>query len=88
MNEKKEITKVILTDGKEIDCDFLIITVERKPNVDFLENSDVEVNTFGLVYDEYGETSDEDVFGAGDVSGLHPVWAAAVKEGIAAANGM
>ena len=88
LNEEKNITKVILTNGKQIDCDFLIITVERKPNVDFLKDSDVEVNTFGLVYDEYGETSEEDVFGAGDVSGLHPIWPRAVKEGIAAANGM
>lgn len=87
-DDRGNITEAVLTDGRRIPCDFLVITVERKPNVDFLEDSGVEVNSFGLVYDELGETSEEDVFGAGDVSGLHPIWPLAVKEGIAAANGM
>ena len=55
--------------------------------IKFLKDSGLELSKFGLVYDAFGQTSDPDVYGAGDVSGLSPIWPVAVKEGmIAAAN--
>lgn len=88
LNDRKEITRVILTDGKELDCDYLVVTAGVRPNIDFLEGSGIETGPFGLLYDETGKTNDDSVYGAGDVSGTSPIWPAAVKEGIIAASNM
>ena len=74
INDKHEITAVVLSDGTVIPCDFFVVTAGVRSNVEFLQDS-------GL------ETNDPDIYGAGDVSGLSPIWPVAVKEGmIAAAN--
>jgi NAD(P)H-nitrite reductase large subunit len=87
IDENHEITAVILSDGTEIPCDFFVVTAGVRSNVEFLQDSGLELSRFGLVYDETGRTSDPDIYGAGDVSGLSPIWPVAVKEGmIAAAN--
>ncbi len=81
------ITAVALSDGTEIPCDFFVVTAGVRPNVEFLRDTGLELSRFGLVYDAEGRTNDPDIFGAGDVSGLSPIWPVAVKEGmIAAAN--
>ena len=86
-NDQDEITTVVLSDGTELPCDFFVVTAGVRSNVEFLADSGLELSRFGLVYDEAGRTNDPDIFGAGDVSGLSPIWPVAVKEGmIAAAN--
>lgn len=86
-NDQEEITKVVLSDGTELPCDFFVVTAGVRSNVEFLADTGLELSRFGLVYDEAGRTNDPDIFGAGDVSGLSPIWPVAVKEGmIAAAN--
>ena len=86
-NDNDEITTVVLSDGTELACDFFVVTAGVRSNVEFLADSGLELSRFGLVYDEEGRTNDPDIFGAGDVSGLSPIWPVAVKEGmIAAAN--
>ena len=82
------VTAVILDDGTEIACDYVVITAGVRANVEFLEGSGIETSKFGLVFDATGKTSDDNVYGAGDVSGLSPIWPAAVKEGIIAASNM
>lgn len=88
LNEEGEITSVILNTGKEIPCDYVVVTAGVRSNVEFLEGSGIETSKFGLVYDATGKTSDENIYGAGDVSGMSPIWPAAVKEGIIAASNM
>ena len=88
INEDGEITAMRLADGTEIPCDFVVITAGVRSNVEFLEGSGIETSRFGLIYDETGKTSDENIYGAGDVSGLSPIWPVAVKEGIIAASNM
>lgn len=88
LNEDGEITSVILTDGKEIACDYVVVTAGVRSNIEFLEGSGIETGKNGLIFDETGKTSDENIYGAGDVSGLSPIWPAAVKEGIVAASNM
>lgn len=83
-----KITALILADGTKLPCDYVVVTAGVRSNVEFLEGSGIETSRFGLVYDETGKTSDENVYGAGDVSGLSPIWPAAVKEGIIAASNM
>ena len=87
VNDQHKIYEIELSDGTLLPCDFFVITAGVRSNVEFLKDSGLELSKFGLVYDEFGCTSDPDVYGAGDVSGLSPIWPVAVKEGmIAAAN--
>lgn len=88
LDENRRITEIILTDGKRLPCDFVVVTAGVRSNVEFLKDSGIELSRFGLVYDETGKTSDENVYGAGDVSGTSPIWPVAVKEGIVAAGNM
>lgn len=88
VDDHNEICEVMLTDGRKLPCDFVVVTAGVRPNVEFLESSGIETDRFGLVYDETGKTSHPDVYGAGDVSGRSPIWPAAVKEGIIAASNM
>ena len=82
------VTAVILDDGTEVACDYVVITAGVRANVEFLEGSGIETSKFGLVFDATGKTNNDSVYGAGDVSGLSPIWPAAVKEGIVAASNM
>ena len=88
LGENGEITAMRLADGTEIPCDYVVVTAGVRSNVEFLVGSGIETSRFGLVYDETGKTSDENIYGAGDVSGLSPIWPVAVKEGIIAASNM
>ena len=88
LDENGNITAMILADGTQIPCDYVVVTAGVRSNVEFLEGSGIETSRFGLVYDETGKTSDDNIFGAGDVSGMSPIWPAAVKEGIIAASNM
>lgn len=83
-----KLVSLTLSDGTEIPCDFLVVTIGVRSNVAFLKDSGVDISKFGLIFDEYGRTNVEDIYGAGDVSGLAPIWPVAVKEGIIAANNM
>jgi NAD(P)H-nitrite reductase large subunit len=82
------IYEIVLSDGTVIPCDFFVVTAGVRSNVEFLADSGLELSRFGLVYDESGRTSDPDVYGAGDVSGLGLIWPVAVKEGMVAAANM
>lgn len=88
MNEEGNITSVILASGTEIPCDYVVVTAGVRSNVEFLVGSGIETSRFGLVYDATGKTSDDNIYGAGDVSGTSPIWPVAVKEGIIAASNM
>ncbi len=83
-----KITAVILNDGTNIPCDYVVITTGVRANIAFLEGSGLEVSKAGLVYDETGKTSNDDIYAAGDVSGMSPIWPVAVKESIIAASNM
>jgi len=88
LDEDAQITEAVLTDGTRLPCDFVVVTAGVRSNVEFLEGTGIELSRFGLVYDETGKTSDENIYGAGDVSGTSPIWPVAVKEGIVAASNM
>ena len=88
LDENSQIREVALTDGRTLPCDYVVVTAGVRANVEFLQDSGIELSRFGLVYDASGQTSDPDIYGAGDVSGTSPIWPAAVKEGIIAASNM
>lgn len=80
----------LLDDGRDVEllADLVIVCAGVKPNVEFLENTSIEYNKIGLLFNEKGETNVKDVYGAGDVSGNGTIWSVAVKEGIAATSNM
>ncbi len=88
VGDDHKIYEIVLSDGTVLPCDFFVVTAGVRSNVEFLKNSGLELSKFGLVYDESGRTSDPDIYGAGDVSGLSPIWPVAVKEGMVAAANM
>jgi NAD(P)H-nitrite reductase large subunit len=88
LDQDQRITEVVLSDETHLHCDYLVLTAGVRANIEFLEGSGIETSRFGLVYDETGRTSDPDIYGAGDVSGMSPIWPVAVKEGMIAAGNM
>ena len=88
LDENGNVTAVVLNDGTNIPCDYVVITTGVRANIGFLEGSGLEVSKMGLIYDETGKTSDDAIYGAGDVSGMSPIWPVAVKESIIAASNM
>ena len=59
--------KLSLDDGQSLDADLVISATGVKPNVEFLEGSQVKTD-FGIVVDNYLQTSVEGVYAAGDVA--------------------
>lgn len=88
MNENEEITAIKLSNEQILPCDLLIVASGVRSNVSFLEGSGIETDRFGLIIDAFGQTSNPDIYGAGDVTGRNPIWPVAVKEGIIAASNM
>ncbi|GHU48644.1 nitrate reductase subunit beta [Spirochaetia bacterium] len=82
------VNGVRLSSGEQIACDMLICCTGVRANTGFLEGSGLKMDAKGLVYNDRGDTSENDVYGAGDVSGKSPIWPLAVKEGIVAGTNM
>jgi NAD(P)H-nitrite reductase large subunit len=88
VDEHNNINKILLSTGETINCQLLIVAAGVRPNISFLEGTNIELDKYGLVIDAFGRTSQEGIFGAGDISGRRPIWPNAVKEGIIAASNM
>jgi len=88
IDDRNNPKELIIDTGERIPCELIIVATGVRSNVDFLRESQVETNKFGLVFDAKGKTNVKNIYGAGDVSGKNPIWPAAVKEGIIAANNM
>lgn len=91
------VSAVVLGSGDRIDADVVVIGIGIVPNMEIAAEAGIEVGN-GVTADEYGATSDADVFAAGDVAfQFHPVlgrhmrlesWANAQNGGIAVARNM
>ena len=79
---------IMLSTGEEVPCDLIVACAGVRSNIEFLKDSKIECDKFGLIINEKGETNIKDVYGAGDITGRNPIWPTAVKEGIIAANNM
>jgi len=58
--------RVILSSGKEIPGDIVIVSVGARPNTDLAEKIGLKVSKNGIVVDEYMRTSHPDIFAVGD----------------------
>lgn len=85
--EGGRITGLIMADGEEIPCDFVVAAAGVTPSAAFLNGSGIATGK-GIAVNEYLETSVPDIFAAGDVTGLSGTWASAALQGRTAARNM
>jgi 3-phenylpropionate/trans-cinnamate dioxygenase ferredoxin reductase subunit len=64
-----KVERVVLGTGETIDCALVIIGVGILPNVEIAQEAGLKVEN-GIVVDEFGVTSDPDIYCAGDVANL------------------
>ena len=94
---EREVEKVLLSDGRELECDLFIPATGTIPNIDLVKDTDVKINR-GIVVDKYMRTSVEDVYAAGDCAEIYdfvyktnrvlPSWYNAYNSGMTAAFNM
>jgi len=94
---KKRVKGVKLTDGTVLDADIVIIATGVKPNLKFLRDSGIKINS-GVIVNEYLETNIPNIYAAGDVvesinvstGNREPVllWSNALAQGTAAGYNM
>lgn len=87
LNEDGFIKGLKLDNGKEIKCDMAIVAAGVKPNISFINNSDIKVER-GISINNKCETSSDSIYAAGDVCGKIGIWPLAVKQAITAAYNM
>lgn len=81
--ENGKVKSITTTSGEELNCDLVGITTGVTPNIEFLKNTELEVDRAILV-DESLKTSVEGIYAVGDCAqirnpregrrGLEPVW--------------
>jgi 3-phenylpropionate/trans-cinnamate dioxygenase ferredoxin reductase component len=91
------VASVRTTDGRRLDCDFVVVGAGVQPRTPLAAQAGLAVDN-GIVVDEYLRTSAPGVFAAGDVANAHhPLygrrvrvehWANALHQGPAAARSM
>ncbi len=84
-------TRVFLSDGSEIFCDIVLVTVGRKPNTSCigLEEVGVTLDPKGfVVVDEYGRTDAKNIYACGDITSPLMLAHKAMYEGKIAVNHM
>jgi 3-phenylpropionate/trans-cinnamate dioxygenase ferredoxin reductase component len=93
----KAVERVRTSDGRVIECDFVVVGVGVQPRIRLAAQAGLDVDN-GILVDEHLETSVRGVFAAGDVANArHPFygepirvehWANALHQGPAAARNM
>ena len=70
--------------GDLVDCDMITYSIGIKPNIELLQDSEVEINK-GIVVNEKMETNIEDIYAAGDIAEfdgkLYGLWNIAIEQG-------
>lgn len=69
-DDQGKVKAVITNKGQEIPCQFVGLTAGVSPNIDFLKDSDLEVNR-GVLINEKFKTNIPDVFAIGDCAEFH-----------------
>ncbi len=73
------VERVLTTDGRRIDADFVVVGIGAQPRTELAERAGLNVDN-GVVVDELLATSDPRIFAAGDVaSARHPFYGEHVR---------
>ena len=93
----KAVERVRISDGRELECDFVVVGVGVEPRTQLARQAGLAVDN-GIAVDEHLQTSVPGVFAAGDVANAHHPfygeqirvehWANALNQGAAAARNM
>jgi len=68
LHQKNSSLQVLLKSGKELECDFSILSVGVRPEVKLAKEAGLEIGSCGgIKVDEYLQTSDPDIYAIGDV---------------------
>ncbi len=87
MPETGNITSVMLDDGTLIECDLIVCAAGVCPAVSCVSNSGIATDRF-IKVDDFMKTSCDNVYAAGDVTGIAAIWPNAMKQGQTAARSM
>ncbi|MBM7622652.1 NAD(P)/FAD-dependent oxidoreductase [Sporohalobacter salinus] len=92
-----KVTGVRLESEKELDCDLAIVAAGVKPNIEVVEETDIEVNQ-GIIVNNKLKTSITNIYAAGDVAESNnlvrdikevvPIWPDAYNQGWTAGKNM
>lgn len=96
-DDKGRVKGVILTDGRFLETESVVIAIGVVPNFDLAKDSGIQVDK-GIQVDDYMTTSHADVFAAGDVAQAKdllagenrvvPIWTNAYSQGLCAGKNM
>ncbi len=67
INGEGKVESVELSSGEKIPTEMVILSGGVRPNIQLAEKAGLEIGRFGLKVDEYLQTSDPDIYAAGDV---------------------
>lgn len=81
------IHKITLDNGEELACDLIIVAAGVRPALACLEDSGVDCDR-GVTVDASMKTSIEDIYAAGDITGLSGIWPNAADQGRIAGKNM
>jgi len=91
------VERVRTTDGRTVDCDFVVVGVGVVPRVELAQSAGLAVDN-GVLVDEHLQTSAPGIYAAGDLANAHHPfygerirvehWANALNQGPAAARSM
>lgn len=87
IKENNDVNGIVLKDVKMIECDMIVVATGVKPNADFIKDTNIDYDR-GIVINDKCETTQKDIYAAGDVVGKNAIWPLAVKQGITAAYNM
>jgi NADPH-dependent 2,4-dienoyl-CoA reductase/sulfur reductase-like enzyme/predicted acylesterase/phospholipase RssA len=67
INGSNRVRSIETNKGKKLSCDFIVVEMGLKPNIDFLKGSGIDVDDGSIVVNQYMQTNLADIFAAGDV---------------------
>jgi len=86
----KEVTGLVLDDGRRVQCELVIVGKGVRPNLELVEGTGIKAE-YGIIVDDYLQTSLPDIYAAGDVaqakdlitgqSTINALWPCAVAQG-------
>ena len=64
---RNKVDKVVLSSNEQVEADMVIISAGVRPNTELAEKAGLQIGEFGLKVNEYLQTSDPDIYAAGDI---------------------
>lgn len=86
-NERGEVIQIVLDNNEKLDCDLVIAAAGVRCATEAFEDCGIRIER-GIQVDEYMNTSQADIYAAGDVTGLSGIWPNAMKQGKTAGENM